>query len=200
MERKLTIKRAMTRVKTIQGQLNTIAGEIAKYGAWNSQQVHPLASRGLSLERGINQAQEYVASQFQKFDDLTKELIKLKTAIAKANLSTKIYFQVEGKDTVEMTIQEALAYKHHVSDYVRALVSSYNRSVSLANTSVDKTNAAYANKELSEDQKKVLLAQVLYLVPASKVQELDSFLAEFMNELDGAIDESIGVTELVLED
>lgn len=196
MARELTVKRGLTRMNTIKSQLVRICSEINQYAAWNTKKVHPLGQRGSNAAKSQSEAAEHISSLYQQFDDLTKELIKIKTAIDKSNIETVI--TVGEEKPVTLTIAESLNYRRYIAEHVRSLVNSYNRSVVNAQNDVERYNQKFTN--LDETDAKNVLADVLYLVPLEKIAELDKFLTEFLTELDGTIDESNGVTKIVIEE
>jgi len=195
-QRKMTIARGLTRLKTIKAQLSNIANQIGVYGAISSASRHPLGDQKVPLNRNHNQAIEAVNSLYQQFDDLIKEFTKIKTAIDKANMST--YITVGGKT---MTIQEALIYRRDIQPYVQALNSQYGRAVQKAENEVRSHNETINNKvkDLDESAIKALTAEVLYLVPRERMDGVNKFLVEFMTELDGTLNEVNAVTEIVVE-
>lgn len=193
--RTLTIARALTRIKTIQAQLEDIAEKIGKYAAWNSEKRHPLGEMKGSLEKNHNQAKDEIQSLFQQFHDLKDQLIKLKNAVDQANLVTPITI---GNQT--MTINEALNYQRYIAQYVRMLASNYNAAVAKVGREVDAANQSLLSKDMDEDKRKAMMVQVLYLVPKERIKEIDAFLVEFMTELNGELNAVNAVTEILIEE
>jgi hypothetical protein len=195
-ERKLTIARALTRLKTSKAQLEQIAAQIQKYGAWTNKAFHPLgdvATKDLNINHKT--AREKVQSLYQQFNDLTKEIVKLKVAIEKANLTTNITIG-EGETAQTMTISEALNYRREVEKQVRQLTFSYNASVAAAQNNVNRYNQQWANAD--ESAKATLLSDVLYLVNPAEIKKHEDFLSAFMTELDGELNAINAVTEIEL--
>lgn len=193
-ERKMTIARGLTRLKTIKAQLGNIAYQIGEGGAISNKSRHPMGEQKASLDKNHNQAIESINSLYQKFNDLTKEYIKIKLAIDKANMSTVI--SIGGK---EMTIQEALIYRRDIQDYVQSLNAQYSRAVAKAQQDVDKHNRSLNTEGMDETTLKAVLADVLYLVPRERINEVNKFLVEFMTELDGTLNEVNALTEIDLD-
>lgn len=193
-ERKMTIARGLTRLKTIKAQLGNIAYQIGEGGAISNKSRHPMGEQKASLDKNHKQAIEAINSLYQKFNDLTKEYIKIKLAIDKANMSTVI--SIGGK---EMTIQEALIYRRDIQDYVQSLNSQYSRAVAKAQQDVDKHNRSLNTEGMDETTLKAVLADVLYLVPRERINEVNEFLVEFMTELDGTLNEVNALTEIDLD-
>lgn len=193
--RQITIKRALTRLKTIKAQLNDVSAKISKYGAGSSKEKFDIVNTRVSRPENHTLAQQEVASLYQKFDDLVKEFVKLKSAINHANLVTKI--QVAGKT---MTIEEALTYQRNIQDLVYTLTASYNRSVVNASNKVEKYNNALKVDDLTALERESALAEILYLVEPSLIKDKETFVLEFMTELDGIVDEANVTTMIVLED
>jgi len=193
-ERKMTIARGLTRLKTIKAQLSNIANQIGSYGAINNKVRHPLGEQKVALDKNHNRAIEAVNSLYQQFNDLTNEFIKIKLAIDKANLNTVI--TIGGK---QMTIQEALIYRRDIQEYVQSLNNQYGRAVQQAQAQVDKYNNSLNTEGMDESTLKAVMADVLYLVPRERINEVNNFLVEFMTELDGVLNEVNAITEITIE-
>lgn len=193
-ERKLTIARGLTRLKTIKAQLASIAIQIATNGAISNKARHPLGEQKAAIDKNHNQAVEAVNSLYQQFDDLTSEFIRIKLAIDKANLNTVI--SIGGK---EMTIQEALIYRRDVQAYVQSLSNQYGRAVMSAQQAVDKHNNSLNTEGMDENTIKAVRADVLHLVPRERINEVNKFLVEFMTELDGTLNEVNALTEITVK-
>jgi hypothetical protein len=190
-QRKMTIARALTRLKTIKAQLQKINNDIGNYGAISSKSRSPLGDPKASLDKNHNQAIEHIRSLYQQFEDLTKEYIKIKTAIDKANMQTII--TVANKT---MTIQEALVYRRDISKFVQELLGKYGQAVNRATDEVYRHNASIKTDGMDEAAVKVVLSEVLYLVPKEKIQESENFLTAFLVELDGILNEVNAITEI----
>lgn len=193
-ERKMTIARGLTRLKTIKAQLDNIADQIGEGGAICNKSRHPMGDQRVSLEKNHNQAIEEINSLYQKFNDLVKEYIKIKLAIDRANMTTVI--RIGGK---EMTIQEALIYRRDIAGYVHSLNSEYSRAVMKAQSQADNYNKNINTEGMDETALKAVLADVLYLVPRERINEVNEFLVEFMTELDGTLNEVNAITEITVE-
>lgn len=193
--RTVSIKRGLTRLKTIKAQLSDISLKIAKYGSGSSKDKFDIVDTRTGRKKNHEEARKEISSLYQKFDDLTKEYAKIKRAINKANLETTITVG----DKV-MTIDDALTYQRHIQDYVKALVQSYNRSVANAENKVTRHNSSVSVEGLSPAEREEELASVVYLVDPSLIKEKDEFLVEFMTELDGLIDEANVLTMIEIEE
>ncbi len=193
-QRKMTIARGLTRLKTIKAQLNSIASQIGQSGAINNKVRHPLGETKVAIEKNQNQAIEAVNSLYQQFNDLTAEFLRIKLAIDKANLFTTI--NIGGK---QMTIQEALIYRRDVHQYVQSLNNQYGRAVMTAQQAVDQYNRGLNTESMDEATIRAVMADVLYLVPRERINEVNKFLVEFMTELDGTLNEVNAITEIVVE-
>lgn len=194
--RTMSIKRGLTRLKTIKAQLNDISSKIRKYGAGSSKDKFDFVDTRTTRKKNHEEARKEVASLYQQFDDLVKEYSKIKKAINKANLETNI--TVGGKT---MSIDDALTYQRHIQEYVRTLVNQYNRSVADAESKVNRYNIGVNVEGLSPAEREEELASIVYLVDPKSIKEKDKFLVEFLSELDGCIDESNVLTQIeILED
>lgn len=183
--RTVSIKRGLTRLKTIKAQLNDIATKISKYGTGSNKDKFDIVDTRTSRKKNHEDARKEISALYQKFDDLTKEYAKIKRAINKANLETTITIG----DKV-MFIDDALTYQRHIQSYVQNLVHSYNRSVSNAESKVNRHNSSVSVEGLSPTEREEELASIVYLVEPHLIKEKDEFLVEFINELDGLIDEA----------
>lgn len=180
----MTIARAMTRKKTIKAQLTKITEDIAMHGAINNKRLHILSDEKNDIKKNHREATEKVKSLFQQFHDLKENYIKLTIAINKANLETDIVIADK-----PMKIAEALVYKNDIQQYLAELKNAYQRVVKKAKLDADAFNQNMKTDNLSEQVKKEVLADVLYLVPIEKIDELDTFLVEFITEIDGTLNE-----------
>jgi hypothetical protein len=193
--RTISIKRGLTRLKTIKAQLADISNKISKYGAGSSKDKFDIVDTRTSRKKNHEEARKEVSSLYQQFTDLTKEYAKIKRAINKANLETTI--TINGQ---VMTIDDALTYQRHIKDYVLSLVNSYNRAVANAENKVNRHNQTVSVEGLSPAERDEELASIVYLVDPEIMKANGAFLVEFMNELDGLIDEANVLTQIVLED
>ena len=180
----MTIARAMTRKKTIKAQLTKITEDLSKHGAINNKRLHILSNEKNDIKKNHQEATEKIKSLFQQFHDLKENYIKLTVAINKANLETDIVIAEQ-----PMKIAEALVYKNEIQHYLAELKLAYQNVVKKATQDVDLFNKNMKTDGLSEQVKKDVLADVLYLVPTEKIDELDAFLVEFITEIDGTLNE-----------
>jgi hypothetical protein len=142
-----------------------------------------------TIEQTHNQAQEQINAWYQQFNDLLQEFIKIKRAIDFTNMQTKISFA--GKD---MTIYEALCYRREIANYQKEFVKAYGTSLSRAQQDVDRYNAQFANAV--EEIRKLNLADIVCFIDKKKMEDLDKFLNEFLNEVDGELNATNSVTLL----
>lgn len=189
-KRQLTIKAAMTRCKTIQGQLTHAIEKVQKYSVMNDKQKHLLGDTKLpntpdGLRQNHAQARKEMESIFQQFNDLTAEYTKLKCAIDKANSNTTIL--VGGRT---MTLREALTLKANQKDgvvvFYKQLLQAYAVSVRNAQQEVRAYNSQFA--AATDEAKALLLADIESLIDAKKIEELNQFTIDFISEVDGALD------------
>lgn len=197
--RTMTIKRGMTRLKTIEGQLERITQQIQQYGAVSDKSKHLLGDTSLpntpeGIKKNHAQAREIVEALFQQFHDLVSEYTKIKVAIDKANSETFIH--VAGK---RMSLREALVYKQRngITQHMRNVVTAYNQSVAQAMRQVHTHNSQFNN--VPEDARQPLLADIESMVNRERIIELDEFLVKFMSEVDGELDDAIIATPIIVE-
>lgn len=192
MEKKMSVARGLGRLKTIEKQLIKISNEISNYGAWNNKRKSPLGDNKGTVEQTHNQAQEYINSLYQQFNDLIKEYSNIKKAIDKTNMVTKI--TVAGE---EMTVYEALLCKRKSKGFYEHFLNSYNRAVGNAESDVQRYNLQFAKAD--EEVKKVAMADVSYFIDKSKIDKVNGFLNEFVSEINGLLNEINAVTELIFD-
>lgn len=194
MERKMTIARGLTRLKTIKAQMENITKEILLHGSWSSKEKHPYGESSFNnskndIQKNHQQAKEKVNSLFQQFNDLLGEYVKIKTAIDRANLSTKV--EIHGK---LMSLQEAMILRRDIDPYVSQLISANRTSVLNAERKVNSYNQSFTN--VSDDVKEAVFASVVYLVDQKEIDKLNEFRVEFLTEIDGVLNEINAVTEI----
>jgi len=207
-ERKMTIARGLTRIKTIQAQLATIVNNIEQYGAWVDKEKHPLGDTKLvndqaGLKRNHEQARQKLSSMWQQYEDLNSEWVKIQTAINRANDVTSI--TIGGKS---MTVAEAKVIEDKIIGNPRKvnrtgvfigqnMVRAYQSAVANAEKAVRAYNQQYNNVK-DETVKAPLLADVLYLVDTGKANEYAAFINEFLVEFNATLNEVNAVTDITL--
>ena len=194
-KRTISVKRALTRTKTIVAQLDVISDKIRNYGAISSKVKSTLVDTRLPLSENHKQAEAEMQSLYQQHRDLIAEYTKLKKTIAISNLTETI--TVGGKT---MTIFEALLMENNVRSYMSRLVTSFRNVARTAENEVAGYNATTQKKaELTAAELEIMQADVLYLVPRKDIEETERFLQEFAVELHGLIDESNVLTILEID-
>ena len=194
-KRTISVKRALTRTKTIVAQLDVISDKIRNHGAISSKVKSTLVDTRLPLSENHKQAEAEMQSLYQQHRDLIAEYTKLKKAIAISNLTETI--TVGGKT---MTIFEALLMENSVRSYISRLVTSFRNVARTAENEVAGYNATTQKKaELTAAELEIMQADVLYLVPRKDIEETERFLQEFAVELHGLIDESNVLTILEID-
>jgi hypothetical protein len=198
-QRTMTIKRGMTRLKTIDGQLRSITEKIQQYGAVSDKHKHMLGDTTLpntpeGIKKNHEDARRVVESLYQQFHDLIEEYIKIKVAIDKANSETFIH--VAGK---RMSLREALMYKQRdgITHYMRGMVTAYNQSVAQAMRVVHTHNSQF--NSIPEDSRTPFLADIESMVNRERIVELDEFLVKFTSEVDGELDDAIISTPITID-
>lgn len=184
----------MTRKKTIKAQLDKITEDISQYGAINNKKLHILSDEKAEIKKNHREAQAKVEALYQQFHALKDNYIKLSLAINKSNLETDMIIADK-----PMKVAEALIYKNEVEHYLTKLKQAYTRVVSRATLEVDSYNKNMKTDGLSEQVKKEVLADVLYLVPQERINEVDKFLVEFITEIDSTLNEINATTLLEVD-
>lgn len=195
-DRTMTVKRCLTRLKTLKRQLDSNISDISMYGAWSNQSKHPLGidnndTTTTSVKQTIDRARTKVQSIFQSTESLLQEYNVLLVALARTNLHKTIKVADEN-----MTIYEALMYKKYLLAYYDRLIDANDKAVSRAQKSVDRFNES---SSIEVDGKKIK-ADLVHFLSADKMQGYKDFNTKFLEELNGAIDDSNIRTTLMFDD
>lgn len=195
--RPITIKKGMTYIKTATKRLERIIKQLEEYGAWDSKSKIPLVNTDGALETNHNKAKEEIKSLLQAFFDLTAEIELTREAMDRTNLAATI--TVAGKT---MTIQRALILRRLTQPFYKQLKSAYTKAVKVATTKVDlyNNNVVALNKDATPDAVEALKAQIEVFIPRATVENVENFLAEFLQEVDGTLDDINAVQPLIWSD
>jgi hypothetical protein len=150
-----------------------------------------------ALETNHNKAKAEVQALLQSLFDLTAEIELTREAMDRTNLATTI--TVAGKT---MTIQRALILRRLTAPFYKSLRTAYNKTVKVATANVDKYNVSVAvmNKDAQAAEVEALKAQLEVFIPRTTVDNVENFLAEFLQEVDGALDDVNAVQPLIWGD
>lgn len=193
--RTMSVKRALTRTKTIVAQLNRISEKVRAHAAISSKTKSKLVDSRLSLDENQREAEKEMQSLYQQHRDLLDEYSKLKKAIAASNLTQTI--TISNKT---MTIYEALLIENDTRAHLAALTAAFRNAARFAENEVTTYNANTQKRaDLPAGDLDILRADVLYLVPREDIEATEKFLNEFSVELHGLIDESNVLTILELD-
>jgi len=193
-KRTLSVARALTRIKTIKAQLERITKEIRQYGAWSNQSILPIGDPKATLDKNQSQSMAYIKGLYQQHNDLSIEIVKLKTAISMSNADTKI--TVAGKT---MTITEAQILQNDVKEYKKAMINAADCSVRAAEMKVAQYNSTVQSLQANNPAAAAMMADVLYLVPKDQLDKEKKFLNEFLAELNGVLNETNPITLIELD-
>ena len=193
--RTMSVKRALTRTKTIVAQLNRISEKVRAHAAISSKTKSKLDDSRLSLDENQREAEKEMQSLYQQHRDLLDEYSKLKKAIAASNLTQTITISDK-----TMTIYEALLIENDTRAHLAALTAAFRNAARFAENEVTTYNANTQKRaDLPAGDLDILRADVLYLVPREDIEATEKFLNEFSVELHGLIDESNVLTILELD-
>lgn len=190
--RQMTVKRALTRLKTIEAQLQTALETIRQAGAVSSKEKIAIVNTKTTLAENHKLAEAKVSEALQQYNDLLNEYTKIKLAIAKSNLET--FIDVSGK---QMSIHEALLVENSSKGMMSNLVRTFANSVTQAERKVEMNN----NKLNTDDAVayEALKAEVEYLAPFESILNVKKFVDEFTVLVHGLIDEA-NITTLITLD
>lgn len=193
--RTMSVKRALTRTKTIVAQLNRISEKVRAHAVISSKTKSKLVDSRLSLDENQREAEKEMQSLYQQHRDLLDEYSKLKKAIAASNLTQTITISDK-----TMTIYEALLIENDTRAHLAALTAAFRNAARFAENEVTTYNANTQKRaDLPAGDLDILRADVLYLVPREDIEATEKFLNEFSVELHGLIDESNVLTILELD-
>ena len=190
-ERKMTIARGLTRLKTIKAQImqNT---SVLTHSCISSKKKSQLADIKLDLPENHKKAKEIVQSTLQSNEALFREFVKIKNAITKANLTTLI--TVAGST---MSVAEAMVLRQDVANLMQQTVDAYSNSLNRVNAEVQRSNdTVMGNANISAEDKKFMTADTVSFVPFEKVTEMNEFIHVFLAEVDGTLNEVNALTEI----
>lgn len=192
VERKMTIARAMTRISTIDAQLDSIIGRVRVFGAGNNKVICRLSNKK-DLKENHAEVEKEMRSLYQQFRDLCEEKLRLKLAIHKANLENTI--EVSGR---VMTLAEALIMYNNISGKYSNMLSAFSVAVTAAEKDVNSYNSNVLGNITDEKARAILVADIAYFVDAKDVKELEAFTATFKAEVNGLLNEKNATTEIII--
>ena len=190
MEREMTIAEGLTKLKIIKKQLDTLNRKFSKYSAWNNKKKHPLGDSKTSVANTLNQAQEEINKDYQSYMDLIEEYKQIKSAIDFTNLQVTI--TVAGKT---MTLYDALTYLRHIKPLYDSLNKSFGNAISNAEYDVDNYNSTFAR--VDDEQKKAVMADIIYFIDKDKIKEINDFNDQFLLEVNGKLNSQNALTQII---
>ena len=164
---KITVTRALTRIKTIGEQL----GYITQFDS-------PLVFTTLEKWKDTPQVKEkekVSQAEFDKFNALHKELVSLQVAVQKSNLETKVKVGSE-----ELTVTEVLVRKNNIQvryNFYKSITdqsTKANNDVLRSESRIEETARKFAEsavKDIGTADSKVQLEQALAVGRASAINE-----------------------------
>lgn len=208
-EQTYTITRALTRVKTLSSRLE----ELGDTGGRNIGNYIGTVLEQRSDSDGTKKYVETANSNFDSFNDLFNELVKVKNAIKASNAVTTITINGE-----TMTISEAITLKeviHVKRNFYRELLNRYEdceKSVERAEAEIEdkaRKQVEKLNLDSKENYETILDATrasvtkdsrivVVGLNNIEKVREEFAKLDNFFEEIDYKLSESNAVTVITL--
>ena len=122
------------------------------------------------------QAQEEIDKDYQSYMDLITEYRDIKAAIDYTNLQVTI--TVAGKT---MTLYDALTYLKQIKPLYDDLNRSFGEAIENAKYDVESYNASFS--KISEDEKKVIQADIAYFINKDKIKQINDFNDQFLLEV-----------------
>lgn len=184
--RTMSVKRALTRLKTIEAQLEKMVSEFSRYSTESSKEIVSLVSTVGTIEENHENARVKMSSQYQKYTDLLAEYTRIKLAITKSNLETTL--EIAGKT---MTITESLLIESKTKHYMENLIQAVQKSERNSELKVRNFNDTILRNQSQSDSTdySLLMAKVDFLIDREDLDKTEQFIVEFSTELHGLIDE-----------
>lgn len=169
MER-ITIHRVLSELKTIDDRINREISSfrplIVKRG--NNSLVSTGGRLPIPEEEFVNNAK----STYQSIEDLINRKFKLKSALTKANVNTKV--TIDGK---EYTIIEAIEMKS-IMDLKKSLLHRMTLEINQSNKTYESTSA-----QVDSDFERMLSTQVANITNKSDIQKVrDEYMGTFYKQ------------------
>ncbi|RAL25604.1 hypothetical protein [Thermoflavimicrobium daqui] len=180
----MLIQQGLSELKLIKKRMDKIQSELAEYSAWSSKKKHPWGIKGANQEYSVKHAEKEVQAKIQAYHDLANRFFRIKTAIDRTNLETKI--TVAGRT---FTLHEALIYKNHLIEMNQNLVFACDQAIRRAEAEVERFNSR-KEKDLVDS------ADLLYLFPKQEIEKVNDFNIEFMEKVDAALQIANATTEI----
>lgn len=169
MSNKITITRALTELKTLDGRINT---EVAQLSVLDVSQKK-FGDKALRTNTTIQDFNDQAKSRMQKIEDLMKRKDNLKKAILKSNAEKTV--EIGGQS---MTVAEAIEKK-------RSIYLKQNLLGTLKKQFVAKNNEVQRNRQQLEHQLENMLSQNLGKDKKTNSGDYDNIAKPFIeaNEL-----------------
>lgn len=164
---KISVTRALTRIKTIGEQLENIS-------FFKSPLVFTTLEKWKDTPQ-VKEKEKLSQSEFDKFNALHKELIDLQVAVQKSNLETKVKVGSE-----ELTVAEVLVRKNNIKtqhEFYKAIsdqATKANQDVLKSESRIEETARKFAEsavKDIGTADSKVQLEQALAVGRSSAINE-----------------------------
>ena len=182
----MLIQEGLSKLKTIRKRMQDIRGDVREFSVWNSKIKHPWGIKGGNQDYNIKEAEQVARSKIQSYHDLKNEFLRIKTAIDRTNIQTKI--TVAGK---EFTLHEAILYKREVAEMLQELVGNYEHCALKVKRDVDREN---------EKDNVSVKSDVIYLFPSDEVEKTRKFINEFLEEVDGKMQIANATVNLIFDE
>lgn len=182
----MLIQEGMSELKIINKKLDRLKMEIQKYSVWNNKKTHPLGKVGTD-EYSKKEAEKILTSKLQSYKDLMDRYMQIKLAIKRTNLETVI--EVAGEP---LSITEALIIKDFLSNYQKDLIRALVNAEQNANREIEQYNYS-----LPSDAEEVNMAKIWYLIDPASIDDINLFVDQFAEEVDGALQVANCTTHLI---
>lgn len=166
---KMTITEALAETKLIKSKIQAKKAFIADHGARLDIMPDPLANEGGSDKR--------IKEELQGITDLRKRLVDIRTAIARANIETKVCV---GK--LNMSIADWINWKREVSDEHKNFLSQAVEQMRQTRRKLEQSPQVAKN----EDGSQRIIKPVYHLNEGDIQKELEELLT-VIGELDGKL-------------
>ena len=184
--RKITVARAMTRLKVINAQLKDLVSNQGYYGNWSNKTLCHLSDE-TDLDANHKASAAKIKHEFALFQELCKEIAALTLGIQRANMKTKI--KIAGST---ITIAEAIVIKDNTLKKYKEILGAYSNSLCNAEHMVKDYNDRLA--EMPAIDGVANMADMVYFTKREDIEALKAFVTTFSSEINDVLAEAYATT------
>jgi len=195
---KITVARALTKLKALQKKMSNLVLDIEKYGGINSMQLSPL-SMSKDIETNHKEAEAVIAAKIASYNDSLKYYTDLYTKIQEANNKNTIHTERYG----EITVAKALVLTGRLYDTVKNFSVAVGSAAATAERSANQFNGNLSSGGFTAlgagNVPEAFLAQPYVLIPITEVERARDFYDE-IQEINDLINECNALSTIEIDD